>query len=415
MLPISEVTGHHPLRWWPHWCSHLAGATRTDRHPEVRLEKVPDVNRISLEVCEQFFGESLTDEHVSALETAPEEQLVELFSRLNDGWVAWFDRRFDKNLAPDQHYFLGETLNEVEPIPLEKYKQLALYFPSIATPDPLEAPLWSHVQMARLLGEVMTNDLRADMVQGLKRLVQIAPLVNSGAVDLVPAVQVRLSEGVQDIARQWLEGDAPPMEAFALAMGVCSMAAYWPVASNSKLWDLLRSGAQTLSDELGLCNVSVAQAVAEFDVPSVSRLTVAQLIELRANEAAFADFRGAFGVAIREALDQSRVHGVSYGREVLLERLTPHQDRCNRSAKNTGIYDGMLLPAGAAFAVGGLSWLFSTGDDQLTKFENLSKVLINVGAPGAAWLLMGRLQRLISARDPGLAVYSALINRGNVG
>lgn len=377
------------------------------------------MSQTSLDVVEKFFGEPLNEEHTKALAGAPEEQVIELFGRLNDAWVAWFEERFDKGLTPDQHYFVGEARSEAEPLPLEKYKQLALYFPVIATPDPLEAPIGSHLVTAQIIGQVIPESLRDDMLIGLTRLVEIAPLVRAHAVALVPTVQVGLSEGVQGIARREIEvngSDASNQatKALALATGVCSMAAYWPVASTEWLWKQLQTGGEYLARELGRCNLPVAQAVAEFDVPSVKRLQMRDLLSLRANEAAFADFREAFGVAIRESLDQSRVHGRSFGEQLFRDRLKPHQERCNATARGASAFDGMLMPAGAAFAVGGLSWLFSTGDNPLASIDNLEKALINVVAPGTAWLAMGQVQRLVSKRHPGRAVYSALVDHSSV-
>jgi hypothetical protein len=374
------------------------------------------LNPSSLDVVERFFGESLSQEHVQALEGAPDEQVVDLFERLNDGWLAWFDERFDKGLDPDRHYFLGEADSEVEPLPLEKYKQLALYFPVIATPDPIEALLGSHVLTAQLIGQVTPEAVRADMRVGLARLVQIAPLVRAGAISLVPTVQVLLSEGVQGVARREIEarGSEPEdrtTEAFALATGVCSMAAYWPVASTEPLWRRLQAGGQCLARELGRCNLPVAQAVAEFDVPSIRGLPMRDLLGLRANEASFAEFREAFGVAVRESLDQSRTHGAGFGEQFFRDRLMPHLERCNATAKGTSAFDGMLLPAGAALAVGGLAWLFSTGDNPLASVDNLEKALINTVSPGAAWMAMSFVQRLVAGRHPGRAVYSALLDR----
>jgi len=85
------------------------------------------VSPSSLDVVEQFFGEPLSEEHIGALKDTPDEQVIDLFGRFNDAWIGWFDDRFDKGLTPDQHYFVGEARSEVEPLPLEKYKQLALY------------------------------------------------------------------------------------------------------------------------------------------------------------------------------------------------------------------------------------------------------------------------------------------------
>ena len=370
----------------------------------------------SLDVVERFFGEPLSEEHIGALKDTPDEQIIDLFGRFNDAWIGWFDDRFDKGLTPDQHYFVGEARSEVEPLPLEKYKQLALYFPVIATPDPMEARLGSHVLTAQMTQQVLTASVRDDMLIGLTRLAQIAPLVRAQAVSLVPTVQVLLSEGVQGVARREIhasgsESADPTTESFALATGVCSMAAYWPVASTGPLWRRLQAGGTHLAEQLGKCNLPIAQAVAEFDVPSVSRLQMRDLLKLRANEASFADFREAFGVAMRESLDQSRVHGPDFGKQFFRDRLRPHQERCNATAEGTSAFDGMLLPAGAAFAVGGLSWLLATVDNPFASFDNLEKALINVVAPGAAWLAMGQLQRLIAKRRPGNAVYSALVDR----
>lgn len=374
------------------------------------------MSQTSLDVIENFFGEALLEEHVAALQTAPEEQILELFSRLNDGWVAWFDERFDKGLTPDQHYFLGEGRDSTTILPLEKYKQLSLYFPVIAVPDPLEVVIDKHLLLAKTLGLVTLDSLRHDLTLGATRLMQIAPLVRAQAVALVPSAQIAATEGVQSIARNRCSvhdssGLDPEVEVLAVAEGICSMAAYWPLASTDWLWGRLRSGGDLLAQELAQCNVAVAQAVAEFDVPSARRLNIRDILALRANEEAFAEFRQAFGLAMRESLDQSRLHGSSLGEQYFRDRLRPHQERCNALAKTSGAFDGALIPAGAAFAMGGLSWLL-IGDNPLATPEKEMTLLIAATATPATWFVADRVRRLVSGKHPGSAVYAALVDLG---
>lgn len=379
-------------------------------------DTLTNANASSLDVVEEFFGQELSHAHLSALKEAPEEQIGELFERLHNGWVDWFGNRFDKGLTPDKHYFLGENISSVEPLPMSKYKQLALYFPSIATRDPLEAKLNTHVQVARAIGQIWPGQLRGDLISGVEALMEIAPLVRAGAIDIVPASQAGMTAGVQDVARREVQSERTSGDdeddfagVFGLATGLCKMMAYWPVASTETLWKRLDLGGKQFVRELARCNIPITQAVATFNVPSVSRIELSDLLRLRANDEAFSDFRETFGVAIREAMDQGLKHGQKYAEDALRDRLKPHEARCND--RPTSAFDGMLLPGAAALMVGGLSWILATGDNPMSSWDNVEKLLLNTSSPGIAWLILRVLQQRHTAADPRRAIYSALIDR----
>lgn len=377
----------------------------------------------SVSIIDDFFGEPVTRAHVERLSDWPEDQLIDLARRLNDGWNAWFAGRFDQGLSPDTHYFLGETRSEIEPLPLPKYMQLALYFPSIAAPDPVEATVGTHLQLAQITGSILPDQLRSDLAQGLERLMQIAPLVRAGALSLVPSLQAGVSHGVQSLAQRELGATALATgrsrqelseaqdAAFACATGICSMAAYWPVASTAELWRRLREGGMRIAREASAHNLPVEEAVTELEVPSVTKVPIDDLLRLRANEAAFSDFREAFGVAIREARDQGHTHGPHFAYQVFRDRLMPHQARCTAVATRTNAFDGVMLPGGAALAAGGLAWMLGATDDPTQGFEHLSQLLINTVAPGAAWIAMSAGLRAAQPINPALAVYSALLDK----
>lgn len=377
----------------------------------------------SIDVVEKFFGGPLDEELFSLVAQAPDDQFVELVDLLSESWNRWLDLRIKADAMPDGHYFIGETHSGLEPLPLEKYKQLVMYFPSIAAPDPLEAPLATHVLMAQVFPQVLSQALRQDFLKGLRRLMEVTPLVRTGAIELVPALQARLSDGVQEKARNTVaalgtraaqpsvDESVESLDDFVWATGLCTLAGYWPVAASDALWARLRQDGQWLATELTRMHSPVEEAVAVFDLPSVSRVPTEDLLRLRANEAAFADFRDAFGVAMREAADQGRVHGDHFAVQLLRDRLMPHQARCEGVAKGTSAFDGLMLPAGAALSAGGLAWALATGDDPMLGFENVKKLLIGMAAPGIAWLSMREAQRRFSKRDPALSIYSALIDK----
>ena len=76
----------------------------------------------------------------------------------------------------------------------------------------------------------------------------------------------------------------------------------------------------------------------------------------------------------------------------------------------TSAFDGLILPACAALAVGGLTWAVG-GVNPFSSLAQLQALLINAGAPGAAWYLADQWQRHGRTPDPRIAVYSALIDR----
>ncbi|NKK29633.1 hypothetical protein [Rhizobium leguminosarum] len=197
---------------------------------------------------------------------------------------------------------------------------------------------------------------------------------------------------------------------FALASSLCAQTLHWPLAGSQQLWSRLQS-APALVEGKKPKQDGFAQAVAEFEVPSASNVGMKDLLSLRANEASFADFREAYGLAVFEAAELARRGGGGDAAVTLLrDRLEGHRDRCVAAVRRISALDGLLMPTGAMLGAAYVNYSLGVLPSTPADFIKLG---VELAAPGALWLAVRLSQALMAgvSNDHAVAVYGALIER----
>jgi len=374
----------------------------------------------SLNVFEQFMGEPLAADTLKRLLEAPDDHIACFGHALSEGWDGWLTDRFGSDQPPNDPLFLqSEFHHGVTSIITEATcKRLALYFDRIVVADPVEVAVATRMMAWSMTDLIDLEAYRQELRVGFSSLLNIAPLLRSGAITIAPLAQGGLRPEVQDYARRELAGinslatawTPDEAEEFALGSALCVRTLHWPVAGSERLWHRLRStpkilqGCEPKSDAL-------AQAVAEFQVPSVSNVPMDDLLALRSGEASFTEFREAYGTAMLEAAGLARREGNAAAQALLRDRLQIHSDRCVATARRISALDGLIMPTGALLGAACVSYSLGALP---TSMSELTKLGTDLVAPGALWLVVRLLQALRSAgsgSDAAAAVYGALLER----
>jgi hypothetical protein len=374
----------------------------------------------SLEVFETFMGEPLGDESLRSLVNAPDEQIAYFGHQLSHAWDTWLSSRFQRDVVPESTpLFLQRNFHHgaTSLISAAACKRLALYFDRISIPDPLEASVGARMMLWSTINELDVDAYKKELETGYSALITILPLLRTGALSLAPMGLGGLRPEVQEGSRRELahimfraSGSIDRDEAveLALATTLCERTIHWPVAGSTTLWAHLQSAARTIAGSKPNLGV-IHQAVAEFEVPSASKVAMDDLIRLRANEQSFAEFRDAYGAAMREAAEAARRDGEEVAKVVLRDRLLPHRDRCLDAVKKTSSLEGMILPTGALLGAACVNYALGVLPSGT---QDLQKLAVELAAPGAVWLaaLLGQSwASLASGGDSVTAVYGALL------
>jgi hypothetical protein len=376
----------------------------------------------SLDAFEHFVGEPLAEDTLERLLTGPDDHVVELGFSLSSAWDDWLTERFESAdrsasdplfLQPDFHRGVTSAVTEAT------CKRLALYFDKIVIADPVEVAVASRMMVWSAINAIDLDAYRQELRTGYEALQRIAPLLRTGALVLAPLAQAGFRPEVQEHARREINAVSSPSDAatsesateFALASALSSQLKQWPVAGSEQLWRRLQSASTILKSRKPHQDM-LAQSVAEFAVPSASKVPMHDLVALRSSEAAFAEFREAYAGAMLEAAQLARQQGGAVAAETLLrDRLQIHRDRCVAAAERTPALDGLILPTGALFGAGLVNYslgVLPTGAPELTKLAT------ELAAPGALWLVVRLIQALKGAwsgHNSAAVVYGALLER----
>lgn len=166
----------------------------------------------SINTIQALIGEELTEDWVHLLVKAPFEHLLELLNALSPVYYDWLENEISQSEAHEgtktTHYCIDPYPRE---IPwnqwAEKYKQLLLYYPSIAIPDPLAQTLHPFITLAHLFKRlgfggfpVDEADLRQRLNDSMSVLVQLRPFLQDRSIILQPSPFVIDYEIVQSAA-----------------------------------------------------------------------------------------------------------------------------------------------------------------------------------------------------------------------
>ena len=286
----------------------------------------------------------------------------------------------------------------------------------------LEGVVGAEMTAWSLFNAVMPDRLQNLMVSGLRRLLPIVPLVRAGALELVPATDAAMSDLVQEIARQEVaaapaEEQDPKNPAFldmteyAMSTGLCTSLFYWPIAGSAGIWNRLNGAAGKFAAHFKSKDIAFQRAVAQFDVPSVARVPLSDLLRVRADNQSFADLRRGIGVALVDAQQAAEKDGAYFAAQLFRDRLETLRTRCEQSVRKTSVLDGSLLPTGAVLATAFFS--FCLGVNPVSGPNGNVELISAAAAPSVAWLVT-RLRQQFNKRsglfEAASAIYGAMLD-----
>jgi hypothetical protein len=331
----------------------------------------------SLNVVENYIEDQLSEWWVDEIPKIDHQRLSDLVLRLGYHCDRWFSEAISTDLLVDADYFFPIRFDEQNipwQVQLDNAKSWLLYFPRVAVPDPVDIvafPYYFAYSIARERGithvpKELVDELRPDLKAALEILIDLRPFLVSGDIALVPpsvgmddlvqkAAKREINTVVKSYSRKYAEVGLrqETLEDFACKAQVSYKLGLIPVATSEVVrralrLDFERSGIATQAVSK---DASYAQAVADYGVPALRNITFREVLRLRRNEEAFADWRSALGSVVTSAM--SGAEGTEEFRREFdrasLDLLKPRIEVLNGLNSRSSALDHVLLPSAASF------------------------------------------------------------------
>lgn len=342
----------------------------------------------TIEVVQNFLGDSLTVSSAQSLAEIPLEQLMLLFEELAPLYYDWLEneekRREDETV---------EIYHCLDPYPkklpwrdkIDRYKGLLLYFPRITIPDPVGEMIWPMVTVAffkREMGElpVVTipneEEFRSDLKAALSLLAELSPLVNTQEITLIPSTFALDYEVVQNSARKEMNvlskkelasyrSTKHEIGAVKVWGRICAMCDLTPVAGKSWVHQILEAEYQLsrrkLKHAAGV-KTRMAQNLLQQKVPGVSQASLRDIISLRRSEEAFRDFSKSFSEVLDRVHRESPVDETQFKvefREAVETLLTPRIEDINTKIKASPVLTTIFISAALILGGGVITYMLT--------------------------------------------------------
>jgi hypothetical protein len=339
-----------------------------------------DSNMNIIQLTEDYLGDELTAETATRF-TEPDIPLEHLIGYLEKAAPYYYDwlENAEKQAAsetreiyhPLDPYLPAETLDGA----IARYKALLLYFPAVTIEDPVAKAIWPACTMAEIMrvteGEPyipLTDEtevaLRRDIREAFKLLAAFRPLTQSGDVSLVPSAFALFYTVVQEAARKELEalerenlmslygqGDNGIVGAVKVWCKVCEMCEYTPVAGRDWVSKILsveyQQAAGRLKPVAGI-DTRVTQDLWQYRLPGVEQAPVNEIISLRRNHDAFAEWRNALCGLLeqvrKEAPTPDPAQFETEFKRAAEAQLTPKLQAIRSSIGQSQVLSKMLVP-----------------------------------------------------------------------
>lgn len=395
--------------------------------PDGQASAGPASTPTSLEMVESLIGCTLDETEAERLANSPEDQLADYLSKFAPAWFGWFEQSAlrDRVIAGKPIYMApGIGANSEPGLSLADYKRAALCFSEVAIADPLAALLHAPILMAHATDGMWPVELTQHAFRaGIRRLAQIAPLVRTGALVLVPDIFCNDHPSVQEHARK--EVDLAPatdnefpaqldLDDFALATAIATHTQAWPVATRMEVFERMERGILTAATTMRRREIEVAKALARFGLPDAGPIPIELLLEVRAGEASFADFRNKLSTTMIRAYALAKDDPLHFS-TFLRDELEGAAHSCREAAKMSSAIDGAVAPALTTLLLAATRFVFESVN--LSDPKELARLTAELAAPGAVWLAMQMIRRLTSANvreNRRLAeLYGCLMQNGN--
>lgn len=351
----------------------------------------------SLDIIESHIGTDLSESYAKRFLVAPASHIGDIIEKLAPYFFNWLENAEKGSPPPSLDLWLP-----IEALPLEKdwrksldrVRQLLLYAPKLAIPDPLAGVFWAPITAALFQSRIsgggpvsipITDEVRKDFVDALILLSKLRKAIKRGHVLLLPAPFCIDYESVQTAAKKELEAiDKEDRDAYykpildsAAACGtdsnrasmvvervkvygqICARLQLTPVAGDVLVREILNQDYQRCGSILRAANIShsVCQALLQYEVPGV-KADIGEVIRLREDEDAFRDWRKDFGDVISRAYQYStndeqqfHVEMRAYADQLLLPRI----EQLNAVTK-VSLLQAMFIPSATALGAATIAY-----------------------------------------------------------
>ena len=395
-----------------------------------------------IELTEDYLGDELTP-GVATRFTEPDvplEQLMRYLEKAAPYYYDWLENE-EKQAAsgtgaiyhPLDPYLPEEALDET----IARYKALLLYFPAVTIEDPVAKAIWPACTMAEVMrvtdGEPYIpftdeteNKLRRDLREAFKLLATFRPLIESGDITLVPSTFALMYTVVQEAARNDLQAigeenlitlyghkDPGLVGAVKVWCKLCEMCEYTPVAGRdwvSKILTVEYQQATRHLQRVAGIDTRVTQDLWQYRLPGVEQAPVNEIITLRRNHDAFAEWRNVLSTLLEQVRKETPAPDPAQFeaefKRTAEAQLTPKLQAIRSSIGQSQILSKMLVPGLVTLGGGVITFIINQ--------QQFTTAAVSSALTSVSWLsdkLIKRYNR--DGRQAGILrdFYGYLINR----
>ena len=389
-----------------------------------------------IQLTEDYFCDELTPETATRL-TEPDVPLDHLAAYLGKAgryYYDWLENEEKKATSakrqiyhPLDPYPRGEALDET----IARYKALHLYFPDVTLADPVAKAIWpactaSQIDPVLTFTDETETDLRRDIREAFKLLSAFKPLIQSGDVTLVPSTFALDYTVVQDAARNDLkalkqenllnlygEQDSGMIGAVKVWCKVCEMCEYTPVAARDWVSKILaveyQQAVQRLQRVAGI-DARVAQDLWQYRLPGVQQAPVNEIINLRRNHDAFAEWRNVLSGLLEQVRKETPAPDPAQFeaefKRAAEAQLTPKLQAIRSSVGQSQVLSKMLVPGSLTLGGGVITYVITQ--------QPFTAAAVSSALAPVSWILDRMIKRFNrEGRQAGILrdFYGYLINR----
>ena len=369
----------------------------------------------SIDILENWLGDELGAKTSDIVSGMPDNQLTDLWTELATGYRDWDDAWAVERSDGEQEYLLfsGRIRPDFSSDAwLNTLKTSALCFDELSFPDPLAEKLYVVTELSELMhhagtgdeGVVPKEELQQPLHDGIEILAKVRPLVNEGAIRLVPQTFLEMHADVQRAAQVELRGvhryiekgdgtiDTARSE-LALLGGLCARFNFAPIAGTHDAHTIIGQSMTQFRRNLPPEQCRFESVLNSFRLPNVDNVPLTDILNLRRNSEAIQRARRGLDFAMMNA--KQSVAQLRYGEsEETFDRA--FVDELERLIINEFQSSSVLKDRIIPFTVGvGVGLAHIALDTEI--LENLDELIahfLGVGGIGMTWLLTSLFERL---------------------
>lgn len=399
----------------------------------------------TIDFVKRITGHELTSIWAESFSQSNSECINDLIEQITPFYDEWLNLQIAQRVSNGNvvyHCFDPHQHNRGWDKWLTRFKQALLYYPNVTVSDPLANVIWPVITSSRLLGDYPLRDrneskLRSHIFDSLTYLAEMAPLIKDKSFELVPSPFVPDYEIVQSNANKEFfvepgtdtpsqvvygragEGEDLQHQDEISAQGVriwghiCALLDYTPVAGRKAVKGVLANGYE--NGALRVNDVASAHSiihdVMRYQVPNLSGISLQDVISLRTNERAIAEWHSAlraFTNIFRDAITKEELPFGSKMSRTSEALLRPCLERLENMIRRSTTLSSMLATSPLTLGVTAIS---------LTIEKSNAGNLKTLSEDNSLGWVAGKLLRQISAPEGEDSVvrdyYSYLLENGS--